>query len=130
MADKRGLPVSGNKDDVFSKTGFDNWKKALERFKKHQNTTSHRDAVDLVVKIPSTTKDVGEMLSTSLASQKAESRKMLLTILSSIRYLGQQGLALRGCYKIADDSDMGGETDSNFIQLLRTRAEDNPGILK
>lgn len=130
VADKRGLPVSGNKDDVFSKTGFDNWKKALERFEKHQNTTSHRDAVDLVVKIPSTTKDVGEMLSTSLASQKAESRKMLLTILSSIRYLGRQGLALRGRYKIADNSDKGGETDSNFIQLLRTRAEDNPGILK
>lgn len=115
---------------MFSKTGFDNWKKALERFEKHQNTTSHRDAVDLVVKIPSTTKDVGEMLSASLASQKAESRKMLLTILSSIRYLGRQGLALRGRYKIAEGSDKGGEIDSNFIQLLRTRAEDNPGILK
>lgn len=131
VADKRGLPVSCNKDDALSKTGFNNWKKALERFEKHQNTTSHRDAVDLVVKIPSTTKDVGEMLSAGLASQKAESRKVLLTILSSIRYLGRQGLALRGRYKTADSSDKkGGEIDSNFIQLLRTRAEDNPGILK
>ena len=131
VADKRGLPVSCNKDDALSKTGFNNWKKALERFEKHQNTTSHRDAVDLVVKIPSTTKDVGEMLSAGLASQKAESRKVLLTILSSIRYLGRQGLAMRGRYKTADSSDKkGGEIDSNFIQLLRTWAEDNPGILK
>ena len=62
--------------------------------------------------------------------QKVE-RCCLLTILSSIRYLGRQGLALRGRYKTADSSDKnGGEIDSNFIQLLRTRAEDNPGILK
>ena len=130
IADKRGLPMTKNKDDAFCKVGFTNWKKALEKFEKHQNTASHHEAVDLVVKIPSTTKNVGEMLSTSYASQKEENRKMLSVILSSIRYLGRQGLALRGRYKTNDDLTMRGEIDSNFMQLLRLRAEDSPGILK
>ena len=83
-----------------------------------------------MVKIPSTTQNVGEMLSASYASQKDENRRMLLVILSSIRFLGRQGLALRGRYKTNDDSTLRGEIDSNFIQLLRLRAEDSPGILK
>lgn len=32
--------------------------------------------------------------------------------------------------KIAHGSDKGGEIDSNFIQLLRTWTEDNPGMFK
>ena len=129
VADKRELPITKNKDDAFCKVGFTNWKKALDKFEKHQNTASHHEAVDLVVKIPSTTQNVGEMLTgRTYASQKEENRDMLLVILSSIRYLGRQGLALRGRYKISDDSR--GEIDSNFMQLLRLRAEDSPGILK
>ena len=130
VADMRGLPVTKNKDEAFCKVGFTNWKKALEKFEKHQNTGSHHEAVELVVKIPSTTKNVGEMLSASYASQKAENKRMLSLILSSIRFLGRQGLALRGRYKTSDDSTTRGEIDSNFMQLIRLRAEDNPGILK
>ena len=48
----------------------------------------------------------------------------------SIRYLTRQGLALQGRYQKADDRNEGWEVDSNFIQLLRTKAEDNPSILR
>ena len=44
---------------------------------------------------------------------------MLLTILSNLQFHGQQAIALRG------DGD---ESSSNFQQLLRLRAEDNPKI--
>ena len=74
----------------------------MERFEKHQNIASHHEAVDLVIKIPSTTKNVGKMLSTMYASQKQENRKMLLVTLSSIRYLGRKGVALHGRYKVND----------------------------
>lgn len=111
--------------------GFSNWKKALEKFEKHQNTKSHHEAIDLVVKIPSTSRDVGAMLSSSHAAQKAENRKILMIILSNIRYLGRQGLAFRGQYHSGGDGqEKGCEIDSNFIQLLLLRAEDNPSILK
>lgn len=68
------------------------------------------------------------MLSKSLAEQKAENRQM--RIFSTIRYLSRQGLALRGYYKAGDESGKRGEFDSNFLQLLRTRAEENPQLLK
>ena len=41
---------------------------------------------------------------------------MLTIILSSVRYLARQELALRG----------GDDAESNLIQLLQLRAEDNP----
>ncbi len=129
VVEKRGLSLTcSTGETTFSKAGFTNWKKALEKFDKHQSTSSHRESVELLVTIPSNTKDVGEMLSKAHAEQKAENRRMLKMILSSIRYLGRQGLALRGHYKI-DESGRRGEFDSNLIQLLRTRAEDEPTFL-
>ena len=55
MADKRALTcmLTHNNDDVFSVTGFSNWKNALEKFENHQHTKSHREAM-LVVSIPGT----------------------------------------------------------------------------
>ena len=43
--------------------------------------------------------------------------------------MARQGLALRGRYKSGDNSELGGEINSNFVQLLKTRAEDNPLII-
>ena len=70
------------------------------------------------------TKDVGEMLSTMHAVKKAENRKVLLTILSSIRFLARQGLPLRGNYIISDSCS--GEVQSNLMQLLQLRKNDVP----
>jgi len=78
---------------------------------------------------PYTTRDIGEQLSEAHAQQKVEYREMLQAILSSIRYLGRQGLALRGWYKV-DDLGRSSELDSNFLQLLKTRGEDKPKLLK
>ncbi|KAI6656107.1 Zinc finger MYM-type protein 1-like [Oopsacas minuta] len=128
VAYKRGLgSIASNKssDDKFTKIGLSNWKKALTKFDKHQNSLSHRDAIDQVM---CRNKDVGEILRKGYAEEKAENRRMLQIIITSKRYLGRQGLALRGHYKTGDDIVERGETDSNFIQLLKTRAEDNPGL--
>ena len=46
---------------------------------------------------------------------------MLLKIISSIRYLAQQGLPFRG------DGD---EADANFLQQLKLKGEDDPEILQ
>ena len=93
VADKRGL-LHSTADVVFSRTGFSNWKKALERFEKHQKSNFHCEAVQLTVVIPSSTRNVGEMLSKSFTQQRAENRKVLMVILSTIRFLARQVLAL------------------------------------
>ena len=64
---------------------------------------------------------VGETRSRAHRSQKEYARNMLANILSSVRFLARQGLALRGD---------GNDADSNLIQLLKMQDQDNPDILK
>lgn len=106
-------------DSAFISRGFSNWKDAMTSFRKHSESKCHKEAVDRVLVIPSTCKDCGDMLSGQHAIEKAINRKMLLTILSSIRYLARQGLPLRGD---------GNEDDGNFIQLLKLRSDDDPSL--
>lgn len=113
------MPMTGQFDPTFTEVGFNNWQKALEKFNKHEKSKCHKHAVDMVQK---KSRDVGEMLSSAHASEKAENCRALYTIISTLRFLARQGLPLRGNY---DSSDKG-ETNSNFIQLLKLRAEDVP----
>lgn len=100
-------------------TGFSNWKDAISSFKKHAKSDAHLEAVDEVFKLPRITKDVGELLSAHHAEQKLKARKMLLLVMSGIRYLARQGLPLRG---------HGSGESSNLIQLLRYRGEDTTDV--
>ena len=62
------------------------------------------------------------MLSKAAATEKKNNREYLLKISSSIRFLGRQGLPLRG--------DRPYDLDSNFDQLLLLRAENFQGIIE
>ena len=93
--------------------GFCNWKNATAQFQKHQESATHKQAVEVMIVLPSATKDVSELLVTQLAKEKEHNRRMFLKIVSSIRFLSRQGMAFRG-----DRND----EDSNFLQLLRLKA--------
>ena len=106
-----------NAEPSFISSGYSNWKDATVAFKKDQLSACHHKAVDVMITIPSTTRDIGEQLSQIHRQEKATNRRMFLKILSSIRYLARQGLALR--------SD-GDEQDGNFLQVLKLKGEDDP----
>ena len=59
-------------------------------------------------------KDVGKVFSDKTTTDQEKNRKSLLKIISDIRYLGRQGIPLRG----ADD-----DANSNFNQLNLVRTE-------
>ena len=109
---KRGEPA-------FVITGFSNWKDGTVGLKKHEQSSSHKEAVEKMITLPSSCPDVAEMLSREHAEQKKDNRQCLLKILSNLRFLARQGIALRG------DGD---EKESNFIQLLKLRGNDDPKI--
>ena len=88
-------------------------------FKRHEESACHREGVDVMITLPSTTKDIGEQLSNLHAADKMKNSKALLQIISVITFLCRQGLALRG----AND-----ETDSNFSLLLSMKAHDDPNL--
>ena len=69
--------------------------------------------------LPTSSKDVGELLSSVHAQEKSDNRTYLLKILSSLRFLARQGCAVRG---------HGDDSDGNFSQLLKLRGEDNQKV--
>ena len=68
--------------------------------------------------------DVGDLLSERHALEKSKNIEILLSILSNIRYLARQALPLRGDWNTETVS----EENSNFHQLLKLRAQENPEI--
>ena len=109
----------GNSDSSFLFAGFKNWKDGTVAFKDHQSSATHKTALQLVVDIPSSYADVGEMLSSEYAQEKSNNKQCLLKILSNVAFLARQGFAFRG------DGD---EVNSNFVQLLQLRGLDDPRI--
>ena len=102
---------------AFTSNGFKNWKDATISFKNHEASASHKEALQVVMVIPATCSDVGEMLSREHAKEEGENCQCLIRILSNIHFLGlgkflsnhvamslyqiihflsRQGLALRG----------------------------------
>ena len=102
---------------TFVENGFHSWKKALESFKKHDQSECHSDALSKLSKTP-TVKDVGELISVKHANEKKDNRHMLIKIADCLRYLATQEIPMRG------------KTDetSNLITLLKLRAKDDPRI--
>ena len=47
---QRKTPLTGYTDKTFIETGSNNWQKALRKFKKHEQSTCHRFAVDTIIK--------------------------------------------------------------------------------
>lgn len=117
-AEKEGKLMANCKDSAFLSKGFSNWKDATEGFRRHERSKCHADAVQVIVVLPRTTRDVGETLSTIHAREKANNRRALLKIIANIRYFGRQGLPLRG----HDDAE------SNFHQLLKLQKRRDPGL--
>ena len=122
--------TSSNADPAFTKNGFCNWKNALEKkkgFQKHESSDSHMGAVARYVTAPATViGDIGDLLCERHALEKSKNRKILLTILSNIRYLARQALPLRGDW----NTETMCEENSNFHQLLKLRAQENPEIIE
>ena len=102
---------------AFISKGFNNWKDAGVKFKEHESSNCHKDSVVVTVDLPSSVKDIPETLQSELTKQKMENRQMLLKILSNIRFLGRQSIAIRGD---------GEEGNSNFIQLFKLCGENHP----
>lgn len=104
--------LSRNREQTFIKTGFKNWKKALQRFSEHANCSSHRFAQEQLAFSCKPTIDA--QLSQQCSEQQKNAQKSLTTIFSTVRYLARQGLAFRG-----HEAEEG-----NFKELLRVRSTD------
>jgi len=77
------MPKTENVDMAFIKRGFSNWKDASGEkgaFSSHQQNSCHKRAVELMVTLPRTIKDVGELLSFTPSQEKLVNRQYLLKV--------------------------------------------------
>ena len=79
----------------------------------------HNEAIEVMITIPATTPNIGEMLSNQHAISKGKKRETLHQIFTAMRFLCRQGHALQGD---------GCEKDGNFTQLLLMKAELDPNL--
>ena len=105
-------------EPAFISNGFKNWNHALERFKQHEKSKGHCDAIQQLLQ-----NRVQQPVTTLLSKQVSDNQKITLewirTVLTSVVYLARQGMAFRG-HK---------DSEGNLNQLLLTRCRDNPQLL-
>ncbi|KAF0705946.1 zinc finger MYM-type protein 1-like, partial [Aphis craccivora] len=120
----------GNHENLkaFIQTSFRSWKKALEKFKEHQNKLYHKDAIEdahnFRLIFENKRNDVITEIDKGRKQQQLENRRKLTPIIRAILLCGRQGLALRG------NRDYGPllmkvskENDGNFRAFLRYAIE-------
>lgn len=107
LAHRDSPHVLGSKvDETFFKTGFNNWKKGIERFEEHEHSKAHIGAVELHKS--RNQPHIGNLISQQFTDDQGKHRASLLSELSAIKFLTRQGIALRGHT----------ESESNLRQLL------------
>lgn len=102
---------------AFVEVGFSSWNKALERFASHEKSDFHVSCCNKKMSIDKGV-NIQSLLSVSKLKDMKSAREALLRMLSSLRFLMVQGLAVRGH---TDDN-------SNYHMLLDLVAEDNADL--
>ena len=77
---------SSKSEDSFISRGDTNWKNATAGFRKHESTDCHKEAVEIYL-LPKQCKDISETFQTSLIKERQSNRRMLFTIIRSIKFL-------------------------------------------
>ena len=112
------IAFSKTGDKAFTESGFGNWKKALEKFKSHENSDSHREAKLKWVARGHTT--IAGHLNAQMDQLQKERRDGLLAQLAGLRFLTRQGIAIRGHT----------ESEGNLQQRLLMQSSSNEVVKK
>ena len=107
------LRLFGNQHDLsLVQTGFNNWKRAKEKFQHRELSRLHVEATASYQCLSQPS--LASQLSLQLKRDQHFYREMLLKQLSALKFLLQQGIAVRGHT----------ESESNLIQLLLEKSSD------
>ncbi|KAH7668896.1 Ribonuclease H-like protein, partial [Dioscorea alata] len=103
------------KEDAFTKIGFNNWKKALEKFVEHVDAVNsvHNDARIQFQSFQNQRRSMSHQLVAHSHEMEVEYCTRLTTILDVSRFLLKQGLAFRG-----HDESSSLLNKGNFLELL------------
>ncbi|XP_032733089.1 zinc finger MYM-type protein 1-like isoform X4 [Lontra canadensis] len=104
--------------ESFTAQGISNWKKTLEKFRKHEKSEMHLKSLQYWREYQFFDEAVNDNL--SIHSKQIEgNKKYLKLIIENILFLGKQCLPLRG-----NDQSISSVNKGNFLELLEIRAKD------
>ena len=107
-ASELGTVGGAARETAFTVDGFNNWKKALQRFAQHARSEQH------LANLPVSSRPITEVIETADAKQQKVNRVSLLHLITSIMYLAKRGMAFRGHES----------SDGNYVELVELRATD------
>ena len=102
----------------FTHQGFNNWNKALERFRIHQNSEEHCWAKFKIVDAPKSTQ-IHAILDTQASKQMAINRKCFMKSVQNLQFLALNNIAIQGHEK----------EKANFFGLAKLRANDDDDLV-
>ncbi len=100
-------------ESAFTQTGYQNWKKALERFRNHESSHFHKEAH--LKWIAQQRPTVESQLNAEVKNQQQKRRAGLVLQMRAIQYLTRQGIALQGH----------AESEGNLMQLMLTLSKED-----
>ncbi|XP_023583022.1 zinc finger MYM-type protein 1 isoform X2 [Trichechus manatus latirostris] len=104
--------------ESFTTQGISNWKKTLEKFRKHEKSEMHLKSLKFWREYQFCDEAINDNL--SIHSKKIEENKNYLKfIIENILFLGKQCLPFRG-----NDQSVSSINKGNFLELLEIRAKD------
>jgi hypothetical protein len=118
------------------KTGYNNWKNALERFEKHSFLNYHKDAslkYDTFIDIMSgKLLSIDKKIDKDSQKQALDNQEKLKPIIKTVILCGRQNLSLRSHrdYGVFSTKKEPAENEGNFRALLRARIESGDESLK
>lgn len=103
-----------NSEDGFVKVGFRNWKKAIEKFSRHEKSSVHLANVEKLAlhKISEETGSINTHLSNEYKQEVERNVAYLSKVFDIVMFLGKQGLALRG-----HDEKKSSSSKGNFLEM-------------
>ncbi|XP_057404712.1 zinc finger MYM-type protein 1 isoform X3 [Balaenoptera acutorostrata] len=104
--------------ESFAAQGISNWKKTLEKFRKHEKSEMHSKSLQFWREYQFCDEAVNDSLSNH-SKQIEGNKKYLKLIIENILFLGKQCLLLRG-----NDQSVSPVNKGNFLELLEIRAKD------
>lgn len=104
---------TGEQQTAFTESGFQNWKKGIEKFNAHEGSRLHREAQHkwLAQQRPT----IASQLSSQQKMLQTNRRNGLVMQLEALRFLNRQGLAIFGHQ----------QQEGNFYQLMKVQGQRN-----
>ncbi len=112
-----------NSKDTLTSAGFSNWKRALESFREHEQSSLHKASMTCWTsyKTTQTHGDITEQLLSASAGEITERCEYLHRVVAVTPFLGKQGIAFRG-----HDEQSQSQNQGNFLECMKLLTEFDP----